>query len=94
MFLFTQAYLQRRADCSFKCRHSRFTCYLGCQRDDHGKCGRQSLDADTVVGARTQVQAHLRCLAAGGDVKDHFLGKFLLIPSQAPNVELKHRKVH
>lgn len=79
--------------CSSKCCYSRGTCYLGCQGDDHGKYRRQSPDADIIGGPRMQVQAHLRSLAAGGEITDHFLGKLLLIPSQAPNVELKHRKV-
>jgi hypothetical protein len=41
-----------------------------------------------------QVQAYLRGLAAGSGIKDHFLVKFLLIPSLAPNAELKYKKSH
>lgn len=76
---------------SSECCHAQFTCNVGCQGEDHGKLRRPSLDADAVVGARTQVQAHLRSLAAGSHIKGHFLGKFLLIPSLALNVELKQR---
>lgn len=40
-----------------------------------------------------QVQAYLRVLAAAGRIEDHFLNKCLLIPSLAPNVELKDEKL-